>query len=342
MKKKQILALLLAFIMCIGLVACKDPGQTAPNPTTEPSTAPTVQTTEPTTDESMQFTEPGTATPLLYRVTDDSGNTVWLFGSIHVGRPDYYALPEYVLNAFDGADSLAVEADIIAFEKDMNLQVQAMLPLVYYDGTTIKDHIPQELYDKAVKILTQYNVYNPAFDMYRPAFWQSLIDSVMVSELGGDVELGIDRHLINRAYGANKEIIEVESAEFQYQLLADFDDEVQVMLLESAVATYENKDEAAEALTEMMDLWASGDENAFAEYLKDSDDTMTEEEKQIYARYEKAMTTDRNLTMTDFAEEALRSGKEVFICVGAAHIVGEGAMAQLLAQRGYTVECITK
>ena len=44
--------------------------------------------------------------------------------------------------------------------------------------------------------------------------------------------------------------------------------------------------------------------------------------------------------MTDFAEDALASGKEVFICVGAAHIVGDGAMAQLLAQRGYTVTLV--
>ena len=91
-----------------------------------------------------------------------------------------------------------------------------------------------------------------------------------------------------------------------------------------------------------MDIWASGDEKAFEEYLAADDTGMTEEEKQLYAKYNKAMVTDRNLSMTQFAEAALSSGKEVFICVGAAHVVGQGAMADLLAQRGYTVECITK
>jgi uncharacterized protein YbaP (TraB family) len=52
------------------------------------------------------------------------------------------------------------------------------------------------------------------------------------------------------------------------------------------------------------------------------------------------MVTQRNISMADFAEEALDSGKEVFICVGAAHVVGPGAMADLLTQRGYTVEVI--
>jgi len=91
----------------------------------------------------------------------------------------------------------------------------------------------------------------------------------------------------------------------------------------------------------MMDLWASGDESAFIAYLNTSDDTMTDKEKQIYEKYNQAMLVDRNLAMANYAENALLSGKEVFICVGAAHIVGSGAVAELLAQRGYTVECIT-
>lgn len=61
----------------------------------------------------------------------------------------------------------------------------------------------------------------------------------------------------------------------------------------------------------------------------------------MYVEYNDAMMVQRNLAMADYAEEALASGKEVFICVGAAHVVGEGAMADLLAQRGYTVERIT-
>ena len=38
----------------------------------------------------------------------------------------------------------------------------------------------------------------------------------------------------------------------------------------------------------------------------------------------------------------VKSGEEIFMCVGAAHIVGEGAVAQNLKQKGYTIECITK
>jgi len=42
--------------------------------------------------------------------------------------------------------------------------------------------------------------------------------------------------------------------------------------------------------------------------------------------------------MADRAEEYLAEGGTGFYVVGAAHIVGEGALVELLRDRGYTVE----
>lgn len=334
MKMKRLLAWLLVLVMCFMLAACgKD--------TEDESNQPTTENSEPTT-ESTDASQSCTATPLLYRVTDESGNIIWLFGSIHVGRENYYPLPDYVQNAFENADSLAVELDIVAFEKDLSRQMKALTQLVYRDGSTIQDHIPKELYEKSVEILKEYKSYAAALDYYCPAFWSSAIESVMLEELGGNANFGIDVNLINQANKTKKEILEIESAEFQYKMLASFEDDIQLMLLESAVELYGDKAEAAGELEDLMNLWASGDESAFEAYLKASDDTMTDEEKKIYEKYDKIMVTDRNLTMADYAEDALASGKEVFICVGAAHIVGDGAVVELLSHRGYRVECITK
>ncbi len=333
MKMKRLLAWLLALVMCFILTAC--------GPGTSDESVPPTEIHEQET-ETPTVSQSSTVTPLLYRVTDDSGNTIWLFGSIHVGRENYYPLPDYVLDAFESAEALAVEADIVAFEKDLGLQMTALSHLVYRDGSTINDHISPELYEKAVEIFKEYNSYVPALDMYCPALWGSMIDSLMLADLGGDPNYGIDKHLIDAAYDTEKEIIEIESAEFQYKLLANFEEDIQLMILESAVESYESKEEASAELAELMDLWASGDETAFAEYLNAYDDTMTESEMQTIEKYNQAMITDRNLTMTAYAEEAISSGKEIFICVGAAHILGDGALADLLSERGYSVVRITE
>lgn len=333
MKAKRFLALLLAFAMCFVFASCKNNADDEDIPPT---------TNIEQTTENSDISQSETSSPILYRVTDKNGNIIWLFGSIHIGREDYYPLPDYVQNAFDKSDILAVEADIVAFEKNSQQQTQALSHLIYRDGTSIKDHIPQELYDEAVQILKKYDSYVPAMDWYCPAFWSSIIDSLMIEQLGGNSELGIDQHLLEKAYETEKEIVEIESIEFQYSMLGDFDDEIQLMLLKSSVEMCEDIDTAAADLEEMMDLWASGDEKAFTAYLNDDDETMTDEEIEIYERYDQIMVTNRNLHMADYAEYALSSGKEVFICVGAAHILGDGAIADLLSQRGYKVERISR
>ena len=293
MKIKRFLAWLLVFAMCFMMVSCQN--------NTSNEDASTTKNIEQTT-ETTTVSQDETAKPILYRVSDDNGNVIWLFGSIHVGREDYYPLPDYVLNAFDSADSLAVEADIVAFEKNTKLQMKAMSQLLYSDGSSIADHIPQELYDKSVEILKENKAYMPAMDYYCPALWSSMIESLMIEEMGGDINLGIDRHLIDRAYDTEKEILEIESAEFQYKMLADFDDDIQIMLLQSAIEMYEDKDTASADMKEMMDLWASGDENAFISYLTITDDTMTDEEKRIYEKYNQELNKEE-MQLENKAEE---------------------------------------
>ena len=350
MKTKKLLAWLLAFAMCFALVACKDsgkpenddPASSAAKDTTEPSAAPATPS-EPTSANPTGPTTPITKGPLLYKVTDEQGNVIWLFGSIHVGREDFYPLPAYILNAFDGADSLAVEVDLIAFEKDINQQTQALSAMMYKNNTTIRNNIPEGLYDSAVAVLKANGAYpSSALDIYCAIFWSSMIDSILLEKIGGNSDLGVDQHLLERAYANKKEVLQIESALAQYQMMAGFSGALQTFLLESSIEAYKNQDVAKEDLQKLTNLWISGDEQAFAAYLASEDDDMSADEQKLYNEYNQAVIVTRNLNMTNYAENALKSGKEVFICVGAAHIVGDGAMAQMLAQRGYTVERVTQ
>ena len=319
MKKKLVIVLL---ILCLALTACRsDSGMFG-------------KETEPQRES--------TVSPLLYRVTDQQGNALWLFGSIHVGTEDYYPLPDYVLNAFDGSDALAVEVDIMAVEWDFLGQAQLLQLLMYTDGTTISDHLPQETYDRAVAILQENETYSEALDYYMPAFWWSTVESLSYAKMGAQASLGVDRHLLKRARNDGKPVREVESAQLQYSLMAEFSPQLQQLLLEQSIYTYDHLDEAAEDIRYMMELWSAGDEAAFAAYLAEEGEITDPQEQLLYDEYNTALITNRNQTMTEYAEDALASGEEIFICVGAAHIVGEGAMAQNLRQLGYTVELITE
>ena len=321
---KRFLLLMLALVLALTLVSCDS------------------SDTEVVSEDASDSAE-GTAspiTPLLYKVTDEDGDVLWLFGSIHMGLDTFYPLPDYVMDAFEGADSLAVEFDIISFEKDMNAQASAMTSLVYSDGTTIKDHVSPELYERAVESMTDLKIYASVMDYYCPFMWASLIESALYQEQGLDVTMGVDRHLIKLADKQDKEILEIESAEMQYQLMASFSDDVQSLLLESAVQSAEYPTVAKGSVTQLMELWEAGDAEKLAKLLNSADASLTQEQKELYEEYNKAMVTDRNLGMLEFATDMLDSDKEVFLCVGAGHIVGEDGLVDLLEQQGYTVEIV--
>lgn len=330
---KRLLALILAILMVFCLVACsKDKKTNAKEP--EKAQEKQEQQEEEQEEEEEQESE---ITPILYRVTDEEGNEVYLFGSIHVGQEYFYPLPDYVLDAYEKADALAVEFDILAFEEDTKAQTEMAKLMLITDGTSVKDYIPQELYDRAVAYLEDADLYMSMLDYFYPFVWTSFVEENMIAELGLDTELGIDRYFLNRAKEEDKPIMDIESAEFQYGMLAGFSEPLQILLLEEALAAVEDMDAVEEDMMKLVDLWASGDEEGLVEYLYEEAD-LEEDEIALYVEYNTAMITDRNLGMADFAEEALASGDTVFIVVGAAHIVGPDAMADLLAQRGYTVE----
>lgn len=316
-----------------------EPTETEPTETEPTETEPTE--TEPTETEPTEPAIPG-STPVLYKVTDEDGTVVYLLGSIHVATDDMYPLPDYVMDAYRQSDALAVECDVVAAQSNVLELAEAVQPLVYQDGSSIKDHIDEPLYDAAVEILKENNTYNFFLRYYTPSFWSSAIESLLYQKLGYDSNKGIDMFFLNMAKDEDKEILEVESVEMQYALLGSFPPEVQEYMLSSAVNNYHNP-RIDDELTELVELWRSGDAEAFGAYL--NQDTSAEEESiddpellQMLIESNDAMVGDRNINMTDYAEAALENDQNIFICVGAAHVVGEGAMADLLTQRGYTVE----
>ncbi len=344
MKIKKILAAFVALVLCFALSACTARPTTAvpdstQNETTSSTGAGTVTTTAPSVTPTPDKTPTG-STPLLYKVTDADGDVVWLLGSIHAGQDSFYPLPDYVLNAFNSADALAVEFDIVAFENDMSAQMDAMMQLIYVDGTSIRDHVDEKIYDDAVKILKENNTYMSALDLYIPSMWSSFIDSLTLEKIGAKLDLGVDRHLIDLAYKKQKPVLDVESAKLQYGVMAEYSPALQEALLESSIEGYRKAEENKAQLEEMMNTWQHGNEDEMTDMVKEDVIFENDEDKRLYEEYNNAMVVERNLAMTDYAENALRSGKEVFICVGAVHVVGDGAIAQLLESRGYTVEIV--
>lgn len=318
MNRNKFFCLLLAFSMLFVLCGCLQPA-----------------------DQAESTTPTSTITPLLYKVTDADGSAVWLFGSIHVGKDDFYPLPDYVNDAYNEADALAVECDVLAFESDFSAQNAVMAKMYYGNGVKISDRISADLYNEAVDAMKEAGLYNTLMDYMKPSIWATMLDSTLPAQCGMDSTLGIDMHLLTRAHEEKKTILQIESVESQYDMLVGFSEPLQILLLESSVVSVKNSYLARVALTALVNAWCAGDEDSLAKQVAAEGSLETALEQQLYQEYSDAMYTSRNLTMTAFAENALKENNEVFICVGTAHVVGEGGMAKLLQDKGYKVEILS-
>lgn len=274
---------------------------------------------------------------LFWEVTSPDGTeTMYLLGSIHVADDSIYPMPEVVMDAYQSSDLLAVEADILAYEQDQKAISRLTTRFFYMDGTTIRDHLPADLYEQARARLTDAGLYAEAYDWVHPFLWNSLLDQIVTDASGLDAEHGVDRHFLELAHQSGKQIFEVESVEEQYSIFLSFSDEIWTALIAEMLET-EPEAQIAD-LRDMYDLWKSGDVDAFTAYCETDLDGLSEEERALYETYNDAILTRRNLGMTQTALDLLQSGETCFLVVGAAHMVGETGLVESLQQSGYMVE----
>lgn len=283
------------------------------------------------------------ATPLFYRVTGDAGKEMYLLGTIHVGDARTAFLPDEIYDSLDKSDALAVESDIIKLEEDMasDPEVAAQFAAAYInpDGTATKEQLDAEVYDKAVKLLKAGGNYNSNVEYMKPYLWSSSIENFYITLGQLSAEKGVDYRLLELAKAQSKPILEVESALEQMKLFTNFSPELQIMLLESSLAS--TAAEYCANVRSLYELWCAGEETALREMLQDETSDMSDEERTLYQEYLDAMIIQRNKNMLDVAISYLESGDTVFYAVGLAHLLQENGLVDTLRDAGYTVEQVT-
>ena len=162
MKKKRITAAITAAMMSLSFVSCSDKSdessskestlETNISESTEKS-AETTKVNEENDSEDLEnpygttadineFIDSADIDPPLWKVIDpDSGNSIYLLGTIHMLPKDVSDYPSDLMDIYDNCDSIAVEYDIIALSTDANAQMEYLNGMIYSDGSTIKDHI---------------------------------------------------------------------------------------------------------------------------------------------------------------------------------------------------------
>jgi len=266
------------------------------------------------------------STPLIWEARSAS-NTVYLFGTIHVGARKLYPLSPAVEKAFAGSRVLALEAD----PTQTGGAIDAMANAGYKPPDTIANHISPELMSKVERVLPQIGLPIEYARVMRPALLAMTIAVMEIGRQGYDPSLGLDVHFARLAKQQGKRIVELESLSEQLALLQSFSPALQAGMLEAAVESVQTGTLATE-LRDLVAAWRTGDADGLMGQLeKDTADLPPD----LAREYTDSLYSTRNLGMTQKITAMLEGGEPTFVAVGAGHLLGDTGLVKLLQTKGY-------
>jgi len=249
-------------------------------------------------------------------------NTAYLFGSIHLAKASFYPLPEIVQQAFQQADVLMVEID----GSDTEAGKKAMPWLSYTMPDNLKRHLRTATWKKLQAMLGSAVAQ---VSQLKPAIVATSLSLGIFTAQGYDAAEGVDLHFIRRAHAAHKPVVELESMEFQAQVLGGLDDEDGDALLQQTLEALQSG-EAVRETEQMVRAWQEGDAETLVRILE-----QTAEKDKGSRKMMKLLLDDRNPRMAEQMMAAIHAGKKIFVVVGAGHIAGKNSITDLLQRQGY-------
>lgn len=254
-------------------------------------------------------------------------NTVYLFGSIHVLRPDEAGLPRSAEAAYADAEQLVMEIDMddpaVADPGPLALEMQrhAQLPA----GQTLEKVLGSD-YPAVAARISETGLEPAMLDGFAPWFVGLMVLQLEMAKRGFDSVHGIEEQVTQRARADGKPIQGLETPAEQFAVLAGLPLPEQKRFL---LMTLEESGLADARLEELVTAWRTGDTATLARVLS--------EEFADFPELYRPLTEDRNRAWVDQLAPLLDDRDDYLVVVGALHLVGRNSVVDLLRQRGYRV-----
>ncbi|HWL73323.1 MAG TPA: TraB/GumN family protein [Burkholderiaceae bacterium] len=256
--------------------------------------------------------------------------TAWLFGTIHVGRPEFYPLPPSRLGPLKRADAIVLEADV----SDSARAIAATQKYAQYaEGTPgLETRLTPELRQRVESLLSR-NQLDPAPMMrMKPWMLANVLALFEAAQAGYVPALSVEAYLLRLAKTDNKPILEFEGIEQQFELYEKAPWATQISFLEEAVKAVESRG-ARRELNRIVQAWETADRGALERLLVEM-----RAQSSVGSRFTvDTILLGRHPQMVRRIETMMAGGKSHVFAVGALHLVGPQGLVELLRARGYTL-----
>ncbi|MDU7150870.1 MAG: TraB/GumN family protein [Peptoniphilus grossensis] len=264
----------------------------------------------------------------FYEVSNKD-NKIYMLGSIHVGKSSLYPLDENIISALKSSDKIYMEIDVTNKE-----EAKKMGEKIYYrDGKNLKDDLGEDLYTRVLKIFEGFGMKEDQVKSLKPWAVYNALSSDPAPE-SPKASLGIESYFMSLSLLNKIQIDELESMEYQSNILENFDKAAYIKMIESLTSEIERNGykNINSGLDKILEAWQSGDRESMKSILSMRGDEASE-------KFSQALSSERDKGMAQKIDGLLKKdGKNTyFILIGSAHLVPENSVTGILRDMGYKV-----
>jgi uncharacterized protein YbaP (TraB family) len=259
----------------------------------------------------------------LWRLEKD-GRSSWLYGTVHVSRPQW-ALPGRRVQA------ALLDSDVVALELD---PADPDLPRVFSGpGDPARaQRVTAGLRPRIERLAARECLRHDSIAGMRPILQLTMLSLFEGRRDGFHPELAVDAVLWGLARHQGKRIVALETPASQLAALSPGSEADERVLLTQGLEELESG-AGRTYLKRLLQAWADGDEVALASYPEWCRCMETAAER----RYLQRINDERNVAMAAKLGALHASGSRFFAAVGALHMTGPKALHQLLRAQGFQV-----
>ncbi|HFD05017.1 MAG TPA: TraB/GumN family protein [Firmicutes bacterium] len=261
----------------------------------------------------------------IWKIESDI-NTVYLMGSIHFLQEDDYPLDERFDQCFQNAENIVFELHYDSTQTP-KFQQYTLLKAFYPEGGTFKSSVSDSTYTLVKNKLLELGMPIEKLNAFQPWFIAVTMLSLNLQKLGFDPKLGIDQHFFTLAKESQKDIIPLETPEYQLDLLATLGGDDQENFV---IQTMDQFDEMELGFRDLVDAWETGDLEKLNELLNKGFEE--------YPVLKQSLLIQRNHNWLDKIVQFTEDNEDYLVIVGAGHLAGEEGLVELLEAQGYSLE----
>lgn len=279
-----------------------------------------------TTTDTVQPTPPRGA---LYQVSDGR-HTLLLFGTIHVGAPDFYPLEPRLTRALAAAPVLALELDP---ENTDAMQSAVQRHGLYPAGEHLLEQLDAPLRERTESALQGLGMVPASVQQMRPWMLAMVLSVQQYVRHGYRTDLAVDSHLAATVRAHGGKVVELESAERQMAIFSQLGQAQQIQFLADTLQELDDAD-LTRKLDFLVDAWRHADSAGFARALKE-----LQEDGSFSSHFTvQALLRERNPGLAAGIAELLHRQDQAVAAIGILHLVGPDSVPLLLGKRGLQVK----